>query len=66
MFSLLRRAGQPDFKHRRARPRWFGHEVRREEYRIIRRAVELEAEGRRLRGRLKSIPKSIFLKLPSE
>ena len=36
---------------RRARLRWFGHVRRRDEGRILRRAVELEVAGKRLVGR---------------
>ena len=32
---------------RKLRLRWFGHEKRKDENRILRRAIELEVEGRR-------------------
>ena len=51
--EVRRRCGVRDIIEvlRRSRLRWFGHVSRREEDHVLRRAMEMEVEGRRPRGR---------------
>ena len=45
--EIRRRCGMENLEHRlrKARLRWFGHVKRRNENKILRRAMELEVEG---------------------
>ena len=53
--EVRRRFGVENLEHRLSKPklRWFGHVKRRDENSLLRRAVELEVEGRRPVGMLK-------------
>ena len=49
-----------DHRLRKTRLRWFGHEKRRNENSIIRRAIELDVRGRRPVGRPKKTSSKIL------
>ena len=62
--EVRRRCGVENLEHRlrKMRLRWFGHVKRRYENSILRRAMELEVEGRRPVGR----PKTTWSKVVEE
>ena len=62
--EVRRRCGVENLEHRlrKTRLRWFGHVKRRDENSTLRRAMELEVEGRRPASR----PKKNWIKVVEE